>query len=287
MNGEMGQVRTALVENLKELHLPAMRSCFEETARRAEKETLSYEQYLSELAQRECEERRRKRIGKLLKESGLPLEKSLANFDGKRLPVKVSRQMKVLLEGGFLDRKENLLITIEAWTRRGLQRFFILFFMELSTRKVEIAGIASGPSGLWMNQIGRNLTDAVDGLLKGKRYLIHDRDPLFTAEFLSLLGEAGVASVKLPPRSPNLNAHAERSVRTIKESCLERMVLFGESAVRKATAEFMAHYHSERNHQGLDNALICPELEHARGEGKVHRRERLGGLLNYYYRRAA
>src|SRR5215475_9701088 len=109
MNGEMGQVRMALVENLKELHLPAMRSCFEETARRAEKETLSYEQYLSELAQRECEERRRKRIGKLLKESGLPLEKSLANFDVKRLPVKVSRQLKVLLEGGFLDRKENLL----------------------------------------------------------------------------------------------------------------------------------------------------------------------------------
>jgi DNA replication protein DnaC len=110
MNGETGQVRTALVENLKELHLPAIRECFEETARRAEKETLSYERYLLELAQRECEERRRKRIARLLKESGLPLEKSLANFDGKRLPVKVSRQMKVLLEGGFLDRKENLVI---------------------------------------------------------------------------------------------------------------------------------------------------------------------------------
>ena len=100
--------------------------------------------------------------------------------------------------------------------------------MELSTRKVEIAGIASSPSGLWMNQVGHNLRDAVDGLLNGKRYLIHDRDPLFTAEFLSLLGEAGVASVKLPPRSPNLNAHAERFVRTIKESCVERMILFGE-----------------------------------------------------------
>jgi transposase InsO family protein len=159
--------------------------------------------------------------------------------------------------------------------------------MELSTRKVEIAGIASSPSGLWMNQIGRNLTDAVDGLLNGKRYLIHDRDPLFTAEFLSLLGEAGVASVKLPPRSPNLNAHAERFVRTIKESCLERMILFGESALRKAAAEFMAHYHSERNHQSLDNALICPEPEHAGQEGEVHRQERLGGLLNYYYRKAA
>jgi DNA replication protein DnaC len=103
-------VRTALVDHLKELHLPAMRTCFEETARRAEKETLSYEQYLLELVERECEERRRKRICKLLKESGLPLEKSLANFEVKRLPVKVSRQMKVLLEGGFLDRKENLLV---------------------------------------------------------------------------------------------------------------------------------------------------------------------------------
>ena len=123
--------------------------------------------------------------------------------------------------------------TIEAWTRRGLQRFVILFFIELSTRKVEIAGIETSPSGLWMNQIGRNLTDAVFGLLNDERYLIHDRDPLFTAEFLTMLAEAGVASVKLPPRSPNLNAYAERFVRTIKESCLERMILFGESSVRK------------------------------------------------------
>src|SRR6516162_11474673 len=107
----------------------------------------------------------------------------------------------------FLTQHWDLIVaadffTIEAWTRRGLQRFVILFFMELSTRKVEIAGIASSPSGLWMNQIGRNLTDVVDGILKGKRYLIHDRDSLFTAEFLSLLAEAGVASVKFPPRSP-------------------------------------------------------------------------------------
>jgi transposase InsO family protein len=111
--------------------------------------------------------------------------------------------------------------TTEAWRRQGLERFVILF-MELSTRKVEIAGMASSPNGLWMNQIGRNLTDAVDVLLNGKRYLIHDRDPLFTAEFLSMLVEAGVASLKLPPRSPNLNAHVERFVRTIKESCLAK-----------------------------------------------------------------
>ena len=105
---------------------------------------------------------------------------------------------------------------------------------------------------------------------------LSDRDPLFTAEFLSLLCEAGVASVKLPPRSPNLNAYAERFVRTIKESCLERMILFDESGVRKATAEFMAHNHSERNHPGLANARICPEPEHGGGEGEVHRRETCG-----------
>src|SRR6202035_1118119 len=110
MNGKMGQVKTALEENLKALHLPAMRGCFEETARRAEKETFSYEQYLLELAERECDQRRSNRIAKLLNESGLPLEKSWEKFDSKRLPVKVSRQMKVLLEAGFLNRKENLLI---------------------------------------------------------------------------------------------------------------------------------------------------------------------------------
>jgi DNA replication protein DnaC len=106
---QASQVRVALLENLKQLHLPAMRACFEETARRAEKETLSYEQYLLELADRESEARRGKRIRKLLKDSGLPLEKSLQAFDSKRLPARVSRQMKVLLEGEFLDRKENLL----------------------------------------------------------------------------------------------------------------------------------------------------------------------------------
>jgi hypothetical protein len=90
--------------------------------------------------------------------------------------------------------------------RPGLQRFFVLFFMELCRRKVELAGIASAAWGLWMSQIGRNLTDVADGILHGQRYLIHDRDPLFTAEFLDLLGSVGVKSVKLPARSPNLNA---------------------------------------------------------------------------------
>jgi transposase InsO family protein len=106
-----------------------------------------------------------------------------------------------------------------------------------------------------MGQIERNLTDSVDGLLKGKRYLIHDRDPLFTAEFLDLLAESGIASVRTPPRSPSLNAHAEQFVR-FKESCLNRLMLFGKAFVRKATAQFLENYHRERNHQGLGNRLV-------------------------------
>src|SRR5262245_44552525 len=177
--------------------------------------------------------------------------------------------------------------TIEAWTREGLTRFLVLFLIDLSTRRVEIAGLAKRANGLWMSQVARNLNDAAEGFLVGKRYLIHDRDPLFTAEFLETLGASGVKSVKLPPRSPNLNAHAERFVRTVKESCLERMFLFGESSLRKAVYEFVVHYHCERNHQELGNRLIIEEKSSASSMGAVQCRQRLGGMLNYYHRQAA
>ena len=171
--------------------------------------------------------------------------------------------------------------TIEVWTAKGLQRFLVLFFIELSSRRVEIGGISAAANGL------RNLTDSVEGLLTGKRYLIHDRDALFTDEFLRTLKDAGVESVKLPPRSPNLNAHAERFVRSIKESCLGRLILFGESSLRTAVQNFVTHYHSERNHQGLGNRLIFPDAAAVGTAGVIQRRERLGGRLNYYYRAAA
>src|SRR5215471_768995 len=192
----------------------------------------------------------------------------------------------------FLSRHWELIVaadffTIEIWTRKGLQRFLVLFFIELSTRKVEIAGIASAANGLWMSQIARNLTAADEGILSGKRYLIHDRDPLFTDEFLNMLGDTGVKSVRLPPNSPNVNAYAERFVRSIKDSCLERMIFFGEGSLRKAIHEFVAHYHTERNHQGLGNRLIIPDDSHAVNGGTILCRQRLGGMLNYYYRQAA
>jgi transposase InsO family protein len=152
---------------------------------------------------------------------------------------------------------------------------------------VEIGGISRSVNGLWMNQITRNLTDAIGGFFRGKRFLIHDRDPLYTKDFLAIIAGFGIESVRLPPRSPNLNAYAERFVRTIKEACLEQMILFGEDSLRKAIREFVAHYHLERNHQGLGNRLIVPQEINLATTGTVRRRHRLGGLLNHYYRAAA
>ncbi len=138
-----------------------------------------------------------------------------------------------------------------------------------------------------MQQNGRNVTDAFDGFLPGIRYVILDRDKIYTDAFRDLLRQAGTKVVRLPPRSPNLNAYAERFVRTIKESCLNRMIFFGERSLRNAIREFLEHYHHERNHQGLENRLIDPQHEIGSRAGSVACHERLGGVLRYYYRDAA
>jgi putative transposase len=191
----------------------------------------------------------------------------------------------------FLERHWELIVaadffTVEVWTARGLKRFLVLFFIDLCTRKVEIAGIVSGANGLWMSQIGRRVTDAVDSILHGKRYLIHDRAPLFTTEFQGILASVGVTAVKLPPQSPNLNAYAERFVRSIKESCLDRLILIGENSLRTGVREFVVHYLRERHHQGLGNRLIFPDTSPPDNKGSIQCRDRLGGMLKYYYRAA-
>ena len=146
---------------------------------------------------------------------------------------------------------------------------------------------SSGPDGPFMMQVGRNLTDPFDGFLRGKRFLILDRDKKFTTEFRDLLEHAGTDVIRLPHRSPNLNAYIERFVLSIKSECLERMIFFSEQSLRRAVAEFIHHYHGERNHQGLGNALLEAEECVGSPHGKVRCRKRLGGLLSYYHRAAA
>ena len=139
-----------------------------------------------------------------------------------------------------------------------------------------------------MQQIARNLTDVDGDWLNGCRYLIHDRDPLFAELFRALLGSAGVTTVKLPARSPNLNAYAERFVRSIKSECLGKIIPLGERHLRTVVSEYTQHYHLERNHQGLDNQLISRSPDRSADMDRdVLCNERLGGILKNYYRIAA
>jgi putative transposase len=177
--------------------------------------------------------------------------------------------------------------SVEALTARGLVRYFVLFVIDLKTRRVEIAGVVRQPNGEWMNQMARNLTDGCSGFLSGARYVIHDRDPLFTDVFKTVLRSASVEPVRLPPRSPNLNAYAERFVRSIKSECLTQIIPLDERHLRNAVSEYAAHDHLERNHQGLENRLIEKPSGAPNREGAVECRERLGGVLKYYYRQAA
>jgi transposase InsO family protein len=159
--------------------------------------------------------------------------------------------------------------------------------MEIATRRVHFAGCSLSPDEAWMKQIARNLTDAFDGFLNGKRYVLMDRDGKFCPAFREILKNDGIKPVQLPPRSPNLNAHMERFHRSLKEECLNRMIFFGERSLREAINTFLEHFHSERNHQGIENRLIEPGEEFGMHNGCVLCRERLGGMLRYYYREAA
>jgi len=138
-----------------------------------------------------------------------------------------------------------------------------------------------------MLQVTRNACDAEDGFLREKKYLLMDRDTKFSEAFRVILEESGVTAVRLPPRSPNLSTNLERFMRSIKEECLERIIFFGEKSMQNAVADFLAHYHQERNHQGLNNQLIQPDNEVGCITGDVACRERLGGMLRYYYRQQA
>jgi transposase InsO family protein len=178
--------------------------------------------------------------------------------------------------------------TAEVWTLGGLVTYYVLFFLHLGSRKIHVAGVTPHPNEAWMIQVARNLTMEEWGCLAPGQYLIHDRDTKFCAAFQQIIDEAGIERVVLPPRSPNLNAYAERWVRSVKEECLSRVILFGEDSLRHVLNEYVDHYHQERHHQGKGNVLLFPRSSPAgENDGTIQCRERLGGLLKYYEREAA
>ena len=175
-------------------------------------------------------------------------------------------------------------LTQEVITAKGYVTYYILFFIRLDTRRVHVAGITQYPNQNWMLQVARNLTGVDEEFLDTSRYLICDRDTKYTRQFRRLFREHGIKTIRLPPYSPNLNAYAERWVRSIKEDCLNHLVLMGEGSLRHAVSEYVEFYNHERPHQGLENELVVSQLSETADKDPVKVRSRLGGLLNFYCR---
>ena len=219
----------------------------------------------------------RSTIQRILKEHGI----EPAPLRGKTMP------WKTFLKAHWGAIAAADFFSVEVLTVGGLKRHLVLFVIDMKTRRVHVAGITNRADGDWMAQIARNLTDSVAGPLNGFCYLIVDRDPLYPAHFESLLASARVSLRRLPPQSPNLNAHAERFVRLIKHECLRHIIPMGEGHLRKVVDEFVGHYHAERNHQGLGSVIPFPSATSRDLRGSVRRHERLGELLKFYDRAAA
>ncbi|MBK8977218.1 MAG: transposase [Planctomycetes bacterium] len=175
--------------------------------------------------------------------------------------------------------------TAEVWTARGLITHYVFFVIDHLTRAVEVAGITTNPDAAFMAQIARNLTEPFDGFLRKKRHLILDRDTKLTAQFRAILERAGVCVVRTAYQAPNMNAVAERWVQSVKRECLDRLILLGADHLRRVLRDYVAHYNTERPHQGIGNVPIDgkPDV----GQGDVIVRERIGGLLKHYHRAAA
>ena len=140
--------------------------------------------------------------------------------------------------------------TAEVLTLRGLMTYYVLFFIRLESRRVNIAGITIYPNEPWMKQMARNVTMEGCGILRDRRYLLLDRDTKFTQSFRAIIASGQVEPLALPARSANLNAYAERWVRSVKEECVSKVIRFRERSLRRALSEYVDHYHEERNHQG-------------------------------------
>ncbi len=177
--------------------------------------------------------------------------------------------------------------TTEVWTIAGLQTIYTFFVIHVATRRVHIVGSTPHPDALFMKNAALDLVAFEEVFLRGKTHLIMDRDGKFTDQFVEILRDGGVKAVKIPASSPNCNPHAERFVRSIQSEMLHRLVFFGIRSLNRALSSYIVHFNSERPHQGIGNTFIDPDDSLLANTGEVVRRQRLGGLLSFYHRRAA
>ena len=184
--------------------------------------------------------------------------------------------------------------TADVWGWLGKRTVYVLFFIHLATRRVHLVGVTEKPDEAFMKQTARNATMESVGWLKevGAKYLVHDRDTKFTGSWKEILKGSGVETLALPANSPDLNAYAERWVRSIKTECIRRLTFLGQGGLRRGVREYLEHYNAERPHQALGNFPLGPEpptqkVDEAPPRGPIRCRESCGGVLKHYYRAAA
>jgi len=180
--------------------------------------------------------------------------------------------------------------TKDVWTGFGKVTYYVLFFIHVGTRRVHISGMTCQPNGPWVEQQARNLVMDLAERGEMASYLIRDGDTKFTEKFDEVFKSEGIKVKKLPFRSPNLNAFAERYVQSIKSECINHFVVFGERHLEHLIREYERHYNTVRPHQGLGNVTIPappPATEVPLDPSEIECDSRLGGLLRHYHRRAA
>jgi transposase InsO family protein len=188
----------------------------------------------------------------------------------------------------FLAQHRDQLLACDFFTVETLflRTLHILFFIEIGTRRVHLAGCTAHPTAAWVTQQARNLAWTLQEADAPPRFVIHDRDATFAPSFDAVFAAEGVEVVRTPYRSPTANAYAERWVRSARAECLDSLLIVGERHLRRVLAAYVAHDNEARPHQGLDQRCPTP-ITVASPHGPMQRRDILGGLIHEYYREAA
>ena len=165
-----------------------------------------------------------------------------------------------------------------------LKRLYLLFFIELDTRRVHVTGVTAPPIGPWVVQQARNLAMVLEDRIIPVRFLIRDRDTKFTASFDEVFRSEGMRVIKTPVRSPRANAFAERWVRTVRTECLDRFIILGDSHLERVLREYVCHYNRQRPHRGIDLSVPvpCEKIVATPPLQGIHRQDVLGGLIEYH-----
>jgi transposase InsO family protein len=230
-------------------------------------------------------------------------QRIVGEVNGLGLAVSATTVKKILRQAGlgpvgsrsgpswraFLQSQAKTMLAVDFFTVETitLQRLYVLFFIELESRRVQLAGCTANPTGAWVTQQARQFAWTLQQQPASFRFLIRDRDSKFTRDFDAVFRSEGIRIIKTPVRAPKANAFAERFVRTARAECLDGLLIINRRHLERVLRVFTDHYNSHRPHRGLNLRPPAPTEANVRAippsAAGVQRRDHLGGLIHEYY----